>query len=59
MAEVGIGQAGRTGRVVPHLLALGAAVGGAAAIGIVVAGWMAFGESIYLTQLTAFVAGCF
>jgi hypothetical protein len=38
---------------------LGAIVAAAAAVGLVVSGWLAFGESIYLTQLTAFVAGCF
>jgi hypothetical protein len=34
-------------------------VAGGAAMGLVVFGWLQFGESIYLTQLSAFVASCF
>lgn len=41
------------------LLPFAAAAAGGLAIGALVFGWLRFGESIYLTQLTAFVAGCF
>ncbi|MCG6859542.1 MAG: hypothetical protein LJE67_15900 [Salaquimonas sp.] len=35
------------------------AAAGGAALGLIIWGWMQYGESIYLTRLTAFVAGCF
>lgn len=46
-------------RMRTSLLAFAAAATGGLALGAIVFGWLRFGDAIYLTQLTAFVAGCF
>jgi hypothetical protein len=42
-----------------NFLPFALAVGGGLALGLIVFGWVQFGESIYLTRLSALVAGCF